>query len=199
VKQIFDLETLIAYANGTLDTEARQAIDQAVLADRTLAAELALVQGVRRLHADRVQNAAPGDFGWARLSRAIEDQNVDTKAAAPLLNRRFAGWQVAACAMVAVAAWQLFAVPLLSSNESPDMAYVPAAETVVEVNRVRVIFADETTEKELRKVIRQVNGEIVAGPSAIGFYTLEFSDALAQKNALEKLSAEPVVERVQTD
>lgn len=39
--------------------------------------------------------------------------------------------------------------------------------------RVRVVFAETATEREIREILLRVHGEIVAGPSVFGTYTVE--------------------------
>jgi hypothetical protein len=39
--------------------------------------------------------------------------------------------------------------------------------------RLRIVFAEETTERELRALLLPLGGTIVGGPSPLGVYTLE--------------------------
>ena len=42
---------------------------------------------------------------------------------------------------------------------------------------LKVVFADDITEKELRGLLQGIDAQIVAGPSAIGVYTVRVSKA----------------------
>ncbi len=56
---------------------------------------------------------------------------------------------------------------------------------------LRVVFGDGVTEAELRRLLRSVGGDIVAGPSAVGVYTLRLP--APGDEALERLRADPRV------
>jgi anti-sigma factor RsiW len=65
-------------------------------------------------------------------------------------------------------------------SESPAPA---APETTA---RLRLVFADGTTEKEVRHLLLDIRGQIVAGPSTLGVYTVEVP---AGPDPLEKVLA----------
>jgi hypothetical protein len=49
---------------------------------------------------------------------------------------------------------------------------------------LHVVFADEITESEIRSLLQAVHGQLVAGPSSIGAYTVELGAADAAGEAL---------------
>ena len=61
--------------------------------------------------------------------------------------------------------------------------------------QIRVVFADDITEKELRTLLASVGGTIIHGPSALGVYTVTIPLAgRAQLGpVLEALRAHPQV------
>ena len=70
----------------------------------------------------------------------------------------------------------------------------PAPAAPVTTARLRLVFADGTTEQEARTLLLGIRGQIVAGPSALGVYTVEVPagpDPL--ENVLAHLRAQPRV------
>ena len=65
-----------------------------------------------------------------------------------------------------------------------ESAPAPAAPGTVE--RLRLVFAEGTTEQEVRNLLLGIRGQIVAGPSALGVYTVEVP---AGPDPLEKVLA----------
>jgi hypothetical protein len=63
-------------------------------------------------------------------------------------------------------------------------------------NALRVVFADDLTTLELASLLKQVNGQIRQGPSAVGAYVVEVS-ATAPEKAMEILRADPKVRLAQ--
>jgi hypothetical protein len=78
---------------------------------------------------------------------------------------------------------------------------VPAPATPETTARLRLVFAKGTTEREVRDLLLGIRGQIVAGPSALGVYTVEvpagpdpLDKVLAHLRAQPRVSlAEPAV------
>lgn len=62
----------------------------------------------------------------------------------------------------------------------------PAPATPETTARLRLVFTEGTTEKEVRDLLLGIRGQIVAGPSALGVYTVEVP---AGPDPLEKVLA----------
>ena len=196
----YDDKTLLAFIRGGLDEELAVQIAQASENDRELAAEIALLRAVRDCQAN-LEDEAPGDIGWARLSRDIDAAQAGPppQHAAPWRARRFSIWQVAACAAVCVVAWQAIAVPRLTPA-ADEARYVPASRADGQAQNVRVLFHEDAREGEFRALLQRIDAELVSGPSAIGFYTLTFDGPDARRAGIEALEqAGPLVETVQVD
>ncbi|HEY4564410.1 MAG TPA: zf-HC2 domain-containing protein [Thermoanaerobaculia bacterium] len=70
---------------------------------------------------------------------------------------------------------------------NPDAAPVPTV-------RLRVMFSPRATEKEIRELLQGIHGEITAGPSRMGAYTVEIPAADDPAGAvLARLRSEPQV------
>jgi hypothetical protein len=96
--------------------------------------------------------------------------------------------------LLAVAFWPGPRAGYRTLSDPPRPA---AAGAAVSGPQVRVVFAPATTEAELRRVLLEVRGEIVGGPSSLGAYTVAVpasgpgSEPLAL--VLEHLRADPRV------
>ena len=77
--------------------------------------------------------------------------------------------------------------PAYRTLSNPDAAPVPTA-------RLRVMFSPQATEKEIRDLLHGIHGEITAGPSPSGAYTVEVPAASDPAGVvLARLRSEPQV------
>lgn len=77
--------------------------------------------------------------------------------------------------------------PSYRTLSNPDAAPVPAV-------RLRVMFSPRATEKEIRELLHGIHGEITAGPSPSGAYTVEVPAASDPTGVvLARLRSEPQV------
>jgi Putative zinc-finger len=93
------------------------------------------------------------------------------------------------------------AMTTLLHSFAPTPAYQtlsnPAERYLVSGQPVRLVFTEDITEREMRTLLLEVQGRIVAGPSSLGVYTivLESADSKVQTNqrVLTQLRAHPKV------
>ena len=71
--------------------------------------------------------------------------------------------------LVGLLVWQQRQPETLTLYRTLSAPAAPRGDAV----RVRVVFAETATEKEIREILLRVHGEIVAGPSVFGTYTVE--------------------------
>jgi hypothetical protein len=77
--------------------------------------------------------------------------------------------------------------PAYRTLSNPDAATVPSV-------RLRVMFSPRATEKEIRELLHGIHGEITAGPSPSGAYTVEVPAATdPARVVLARLRSEPQV------
>jgi hypothetical protein len=83
--------------------------------------------------------------------------------------------------------WSLLPVPAPAPASQyqtlSESAPAPARDSTA---RLRLVFAERTTEREARELLLGIRGQIVAGPSALGVYTVEVP---AGPDPLEKVLA----------
>ena len=185
-------ELLLDYVQGTASEEAKAAIDARLKSDPKLADELAYYKGLQQAVAPTKQTTTPDELGWKRLANAIHQEQLpvaDKVAGKVAANDNAPFWKYAAAALAVVAALQtafLFQSP--QSGEEPT--YVTASASDETQYGLNIIFQPTATADELTDTLKNVGGEIVAGPSALGLYTVAFDTEAARDAAQDALARE---------
>ena len=184
-------ELLLDYVQGTASQEAVEAIEARLPVDPKIADEIAYYKGLKTAVSPLKQSAPADELGWKRLSNAIEAERNPVAA-----NDNFPFWKYAAAALAVVAALQTaFLVQSPRTPEEP--VFVTASAENEAAFGLTVIFQPNTTANDLTEVLKAVDGEIIAGPSALGLYTVAFETEASRDSALEALAAQPdVIESV---
>lgn len=177
-------ELVLDYVRGTASDEATVAIEARLEIDRELADEVAYLQGLHRAVSPLKKDGMSDELGWRRLSKAIASESGRTAA-----NDNAKIWKYAAAAFAVVAAIQT-AILIQPSAQNPTETYVTASANDADTHAVNIIFNDATTADDITRVLNAVNGEFVAGPSALGLYTIAFETEAARDDALQALQAE---------
>lgn len=183
-------DTLLDYVAGRATPEVAAHVEAAARDNPDLAADIALMRGAKSaLDGSRGENP-PGALGWARLERELDRAPV---AVTP----RWPVWQVAAAsAVAAVTLWQLALAPMLMPGQG---GYVTATGSVGHV-AATIAFAPAATEAEIRTLLVETGATVTGGPSAIGLWTLGFTDDAARDAAIARMrAAVGVVENIQAD
>ncbi|HEX6865477.1 MAG TPA: zf-HC2 domain-containing protein [Thermoanaerobaculia bacterium] len=204
-QRIWDL--LPWYVNGTLPGEERRAIEDHLAACSRCREEVTVCRVTREALAEAGEVApSPHPVQLARLlSRVDELESGQGRGRRPFLAslkallvpespvRALLAFQLAVTALlVGLLVWQqrqpetlpLYRTLSLSAPEPPRG----------NAARVRVLFAETATEKEIREVLLRVHGEIVGGPSAFGSYTVEIpTDGETPGALLAHLRSQPQV------
>jgi hypothetical protein len=179
------------YANGTLGKEEESGVTAHLAVCVECREELARCQALSAaVKASTQPTWAPSRAHWARVSSALDDaEGLAGDGPFSVMQRvqRWLGatpdrvrWTLAAQALLAL----VLAVALLIRSEPPqtfetlsrDSERLPSDRTLL-----RVAFAEDTLERELRALIEGVGGTIVQGPNSLGIYTI----ALANTDADE--------------
>lgn len=185
-QRIWDL--LPWYVNGTLPGPERRAIEDHLDACSRCREEVAVCRATREALAETGEVApSPHPVQLARLlTRVDELESGSGRGRRPFLAswkallvptnpvRALLAVQLAITALlVGLLVWQQRqpeTLPLYRTLSAPASA--PAAPRG-DAARVRVVFTETTTEKEIREILLRVHGEIVGGPSVFGTYTIE--------------------------
>ena len=169
------LELLPWLVNGTLIGHEREAVEQHARACIACRREL---KDLERLHAAvraRRTVDVSAEAGFDRLSAELD---TAARAERPRWRARYAAaapFAVAAAAGMAVLAILLWLTPLpkLDANDYATLANAPAGDVAL----LDIVFADDTTAAEIQSLLDDIGGEIVAGPSELGRYSVRVAGA----------------------
>jgi hypothetical protein len=189
-RRVWDL--LPWYANGTLEDGERRAVETHLAACSLCREELTACRGLGEL-LRQVPEIAPAPHP-AHLARILGQIGADERAAwrSPLeslrnlltATPRTVRWALAAqLALVLGLAGSLLLLRPASQVRNPTAAAAsyqtlsdsaPAAIGATSPTvRLRVVFAPGTSEQEIRDLLLGIRGQISAGPSPLGVYTVE--------------------------
>ncbi|HJR70799.1 MAG TPA: zf-HC2 domain-containing protein [Gammaproteobacteria bacterium] len=179
--------------NGTLDATERDAVEQHV---RTC------IVCRRELKEQRHLKAAVGKQPTIHVSAHAGLADLDRRldATPPVSGtREWGGWYsalqpfaYATAAGIALLAFLLWLTPLPEIDA--DQYGTLATETAETAKLIDVVFAQQTTAAEMAALLAEVDGEIVAGPSAVGRYSVRIASGRASDAQLLG-----IVDRLATD
>lgn len=200
-----DIEELLPwYANGTLDPAETAAVEQYLAEYPTRRAELEQCRALAEMieaHDPPAWQPAPG--GFDRLMTEVNRWEATPISApaqiAPSLWQRVLEWLqntpspvrwTLAVESLAIAA--LVLVVLLPVAVPPDPGYetLSNGETPAEdVSgwQMQVVFDDQMSVGELRILLRSITGHIVAGPTALGVYTVSIPSGEPSEGPLDRV------------
>jgi len=171
-----------AYLRGELSEEERQEVETHAAKNPEIAAD---IEFQRNLKASLTKDEAayePGDLGWARLSKAMEDseQSGDSSKTQPKF------WRYTAAILAVAAIGQAGVLSSLAFNKGQDAQYVTASETPTgKTYSTKVAFDTELTMNKLTESLQTVDGVIIEGPSSLGLYKVRFESETACQKAIE--------------
>jgi anti-sigma factor RsiW len=188
-------ELLPWYVTGQLAPDEAERVGDHVAGCAECQAEVAFQQ---RLEAEVARLPLDVERGWAAMRGRIEANDDTPLPAAPQTSRTAAwiGWGVAATfAVVAGASW----LPQVSAQRAPTAEYAALGQAATgRSGNVVVVFHPDTTERQLRAVLKAGEARIVDGPTAAGGYVLRVpaarkDAALAALRAQDRVVlAEPI-------
>ena len=192
-QRVWDL--LPWYANGTLLDGERRTVEAHLADCRRCSEEVAACQSLEAVIRQAGQTApAAHPARLTRLMERIDDEERRPwqgfaalfRATPPLARGALAAQLVVLVALTGL---------LVRQSQRPDETAPPAPvyQTLSEsapapspTARLRLVFAEGATEQEVRHLLLDIRGQIVAGPSALGVYTVEVP---AGPDPLEKVLA----------
>ncbi len=185
-------ELLPWFANGTLDEPERSSVADHLSTCGACRSEVESLHQVGR--AVREQPADEGSEAGSLdeiLARIVHDGDAPPRKT-PVLR-----WLLVAEAAAIVILVILLLVPdssRVAGDPQPFRTLSAESETVTSgAGLLRLVFAETTTERQLREIVQSVEARIVDGPSPVGAYTIRITKTRDVAPALERLRADPSV------
>jgi hypothetical protein len=174
------------HVNRTLDGSERTTLDAALESSPDLAAERvwldSLRQSLKQQHPTRADDAGLDQL-MARIA-AEKDSGVLSFPSAPALTRspwRTRGFAIAASIILAQGV--LLGTLLVERHDAGNLAPLSGPQVATSGVVLQVVFSEQASEVAIRTALREVHGEIVGGPGALGVYLVR----VEQTQALEQL------------
>lgn len=187
-------ELLPWYVNGSIGAEDRAFVEAHLEQHPELRSELDWYRSLQR----RVQENAPtvpATIGLARTMRLIQGDRPTfaerVQAFFGNLGMRPA-YALAGLAVVAVQGGFIFQL-LGSVHDNADEIRALHAMRVEEGPMLKISFAPDAKEADIRMLVMQVRGELAGGPGQLGDYYLRVP-AGSQDEALKQVQAAPIVQ-----
>ncbi|MEM7005831.1 MAG: hypothetical protein AAF498_08110 [Pseudomonadota bacterium] len=176
---------LLDYVQHRLSDEDRTKVEVAAENNDALAEELAYYQGLA--NAGELAAASPDhELAWARLSKAIDEEQSTTAPTLIAANDNSHLWRIAAFSLGLIALVQTgFLLSSGYTSNNDQSLYVPVTEEGVYA--VQAIFSDSATAGDISNLLNRIEGEITAGPSSLGLYEIGFSSVEKRDSGLETL------------
>jgi hypothetical protein len=178
-------ELLPWLVNGTLSGAEREAVEEHARA--CIACRRELKEQQRLLSALRARRTADvsAEAGFDRLERDL-DPAVHARRWWRLRPRyaAIAPFAVSAAAGIAVLAILLWFTPLPQLDDSYTTLATPPTSSAPVLD---VVFAEDTTAAQMQALLDEIGGEIVAGPSELGRYSVRVPAARADADRWREL------------
>ena len=181
-----EIEALLPwYANGTLTPAETATVERHLARCPACRADLEQCHALATAVRDNAESWQPAPGGFDRLMAEIdrlEPKPAPTETRAPTLLQRIRDWLGAtpnpvrwtlALESMAVAVLLLVvALPMLRTAPDYETLSGGTEQPAASGPRLRVVFADSATAGEIRQLLQDIDGDIVAGPTALGVYTV---------------------------
>ena len=182
------IELLPEYVNDSLDKDIRDIIDEAIKTDEAIRLELEFLNSVRKsIKEEKI--ISPTEWGLARLKKSLnhhetEQKNFVAKKNTPVSSSKSnTFWKN--IALAASVAFVLQSCYLLQNKLGIDEEY-RTLSTVELKDTIKVQFKDNASELQIRRLLINLDGNIIKGPSAIGIYNIQFINNDTALETLEK-------------
>jgi hypothetical protein len=171
------LELIPWLVNGSLRDDERSVLEHHVNGCLPCRAELKQQRALAALVARQRDAHLSPAAGFDALMRRADARVV------PLFSRH-----LAIAASVAIALLGGAALLVYLPNDPAEPAFSTLAREG-DGARLDIVFAANVTEAQMRAIVRDIGGSIVAGPSDVGRYTVELTAPEASHETVERLLA----------
>lgn len=166
------------YIQGRLSEKDMARVEDALKADPDLAADFEFQKKISETLKSDKRVSEPGELGWAKLSRALDKES---QVEAPP-QRQY--WRYAALALAALSLGQGVFITGQLSQKDDEARYVTVSQAPVNDPLLTLAFVPTATEQSIRILLKSVDANITAGPSALGLYDISFTSESARQEAM---------------
>ena len=181
------------YVNGTLDTASRRALDQEIAQSTALRSEviwLRLVRSQIREQSQAEANQRSESDGLDALMALVHGEQSGKVLPLPSRMARWVGtarrFPLSIGIAAAVVLTQAVIIGTLLDQPVQDPLRTLSGGAAAGGQMLQMTFKPAATETQIRALLSSVQGEIVAGPGALGVYIIRVPDHQGPA-ALEKL------------
>lgn len=160
-----------AYLRGELVEADRLAVEELAAKNPSIAADIEFQRGLRESLKPNEDAFEPGELGWARLSKAIEQEMPSQEQ---LVTSRPKFWKYAAAILAVTAIGQAGVLGAIAFESDENPQYKTVLETTTYGSSAKVEFSPNVTASQLTEILFSVEASIVAGPSSLGLYEIQF-------------------------
>jgi len=189
-----DIHTLLPwYVNGTLDVETRRAVDRELAQSPSLRSEVVWLRLVRGQIREQTQTEIDTRSDSAGLDTLMALVHGEQSGKVSPLPTRMGRWAASvrhmplsmgiAAAMVLA---QAVVIGALLDQPAQDTLRTLSGGVAAGGQLLQITFKPQATESQIRTLLASIQGEIVAGPGALGVYAVRVPDHQGAA-ALEKL------------
>ena len=189
-------ELLPWLVNGTLAGAERQAVEEHTRTCIVCRRELKEQQRLHHTLRARKTADVSVEAGFDRLERDL-DPSVRAREHSRKRYAVLAPFAVSAAAGIAVLAVLLWFTPLPERDAEGSYTTLATPPPIAATPLLDVVFAEDTTAAQMQALLDDIGGEIVAGPSEVGRYSVRVAagsaDAVRLRELLDALAADPRV------
>ncbi len=190
-----EIELLLPfYANGTLDKQEAQRVEDALVNNNELQKELVYLRALQaQIHRKEYGNS-PGELGLKRLQRELQTGRNNNQQL-EVLSRAKDRWKYGA-----MAACLMLVVLTVTDMETKNIYQAAGGKAITQHSGIiaSVTFSPNVTEQQIRKLLLDAHVFIIDGPSAIGVYRLVVVDG--DDSTIKKLAAQvQLIESIQIE
>jgi hypothetical protein len=125
------------------------------------------------LQSQTVQDPAP-ESSWAKLVARLDAESSEASSPSTQVGARKPGrWWIAAVWLQGIAIAALLTILLVPRHEFVTLS---TQQPLQSQGSIRVVFAPDASLTRVNELLRSIEGEIVAGPSEAGVYTVALAE-----------------------
>lgn len=178
------IELIPLYLNDRLSDSERKSVHQALRGDYFLLQEFTFLNLVKEsIKGENLKS--PGTLGWTKLKRKIkaQEKKTNSKESDQSDSNHNIWWK-----KFAIAASFVFLLQtgyMVQQFSSPPENFQPLSSGALK-NTVKIQFNGSASERDLRRLLFELRGTIVKGPSAVGIYHVHFENMTSAIVSLNK-------------